>query len=82
MNVIFDILYREVMKAYPDAKAILSVRDPVKWYHSVKNTIYQSRTMGKDPLVRLYCKVIGLWSSWDCALQNAKGTEQLFLIFF
>ncbi|MCI2423291.1 sulfotransferase family protein [Saccharopolyspora sp. K220] len=33
--------YRELMDFYPDAKVLLTVRDPEKWYDSVYNTIYQ-----------------------------------------
>lgn len=32
--------YQELMQAYPDAKVLLSVRDPEKWYESVRSTIY------------------------------------------
>jgi Sulfotransferase domain len=32
--------YRELMAQYPDAKVLLSVRDPERWYASVYNTIY------------------------------------------
>ncbi len=32
--------YPELMDAYPDAKVILSVRDPERWYNSAYNTIY------------------------------------------
>jgi hypothetical protein len=32
--------YRELMEAYPEAKVLLSVRAPEKWYKSTKNTIY------------------------------------------
>lgn len=35
--------YKALMQAYPDAKVLLSVRDPEKWYDSVLNTIYQIR---------------------------------------
>ncbi|CAF1205807.1 unnamed protein product [Didymodactylos carnosus] len=31
------------MKRYPNAKVILTVRDPDKWYKSVKDTIYDAR---------------------------------------
>jgi Sulfotransferase domain len=34
--------YEELMQAYPDAKVLLTVRDPEKWYASASNTIYQS----------------------------------------
>ncbi|MCY1079359.1 sulfotransferase family protein [Archangium lansingense] len=32
--------YKELMVAFPDAKVLLSVRDPEKWYESAYNTIY------------------------------------------
>jgi Sulfotransferase domain len=33
--------YREMMEHYPDAKVILTVRDPNAWYESTRETIYQ-----------------------------------------
>jgi hypothetical protein len=33
--------YRELMAAYPDAKVILTVRDPDRWYESTIQTIYK-----------------------------------------
>ena len=41
-------VYKELMQAYPEAKVLLSVRDPEKWYESVYNTIYQ--VSRRDPL--------------------------------
>ncbi len=35
--------YEEFMKLYPDAKVILSVRDPERWYESARQTIYYVR---------------------------------------
>jgi hypothetical protein len=32
--------YRELMETYPDAKVILTVRDPERWYASGTNTIF------------------------------------------
>lgn len=37
--------YEELMQTYPDARVLLSVRDPGSWYESVDNTIYQIRRM-------------------------------------
>lgn len=34
--------YQQLMQAYPDASVLLTVRDPEKWYESVRNTIYQT----------------------------------------
>ncbi len=39
--------YRELIDAYPEAKVILSVREPERWYESTLHTIYQ---MSKVPL--------------------------------
>jgi len=33
--------YRELMEVYPEAKVLLSVRDPERWYESVRTTIYR-----------------------------------------
>jgi hypothetical protein len=35
--------YKEFMQEYPDAKVLLSVRDPNRWYESASNTIYGMR---------------------------------------
>lgn len=36
--------WRELMRAYPDARVLLTVRDPQRWYDSVSNTIYRGRS--------------------------------------
>lgn len=33
--------YAELMERYPEAKVLLSVRDPERWYQSIHSTIYQ-----------------------------------------
>lgn len=38
------LYYRELMAAFPDAKVILSVRDPDSWYESMRQTIVPSLT--------------------------------------
>jgi hypothetical protein len=35
-------LYRELLRVYPAAKVILTVRDPAEWYASTYETIYQA----------------------------------------
>lgn len=42
--------YRELMEAFPDAKVLLSVRDPDRWYKSTLNTIYAQPAF--TPLLR------------------------------
>ena len=36
--------YKELMNIYPDAKVLLTVRNPEGWYESAKNSIYQLGT--------------------------------------
>ena len=45
--------YEELMERYPDAKVILTVRDPDRWYESTYNTIYNIRKMVSSPIFRL-----------------------------
>lgn len=47
------------MEAYPEAKVVLTVRDPVKWYNSVRSTIYQGKFLGNNPAVSLFMKLLG-----------------------
>src|SRR5687768_14884397 len=35
--------YRELMDVYPEAKVILTMRDPHSWHRSIMTTIYQAR---------------------------------------
>ncbi|HEY2157069.1 MAG TPA: sulfotransferase [Isosphaeraceae bacterium] len=34
------LFYRELMEKYPEAKVVLTVRDPDRWYDSTRQTIY------------------------------------------
>ena len=36
-----SLYWKDLAKMYPNAKVLLTVRDPRKWYESVKNTILQ-----------------------------------------
>jgi hypothetical protein len=44
--------YEQLMHVYPDAKVLLSVRDPDKWYESVSNTI-SPRSTAREGLPEL-----------------------------
>lgn len=39
--------YEQLMQVYPDAKILLSVRDPELWYESVRATIYRTRELAR-----------------------------------
>jgi hypothetical protein len=46
--------YGELMQSYPDAKVILTVRDPQRWYESAYNTIYTiTRATSSSPIFYL-----------------------------
>lgn len=42
--------WRELAAYYPDAKVILTVRDPARWYDSVSETIFRSALEQRRPL--------------------------------
>ncbi len=44
--------YADLMRVYPDAKVVLSVRDPDKWYESTLSTIFGSAGMSTDSRLR------------------------------
>ena len=51
--------YADLMQVYPNAKVLLNVRDPEKWYESVSSTIYQtSRGTSRSLLALLFSQVI------------------------
>lgn len=41
--------WRPLAARYPDAKVLLSVRDPQRWYTSVRNTIHRASTASPPP---------------------------------
>ncbi len=45
--------YEDLMETYPEAKVILSVRDPERWYESTLNTIYEMNSTVSSPLFSL-----------------------------
>ena len=47
-------MYPELMEAYPDAKVLLTVRDPEKWYESVIDTIWSWRCGEQNWSVRIF----------------------------
>lgn len=50
--------YESLMLAYPEAKVILTVRDPERWYESVRSTIYTVRGMVSSPFFSLGARLV------------------------
>jgi hypothetical protein len=52
--------WREIWKVYPDAKIIMTERDPEKWFESVNSTVFSRRwkeTTSKMPLAAFFKKL-------------------------
>ena len=54
------LYYQEMLKVYPDAKVILTVRDPERWYYSVYRTVYRGKPKGPKDIFRMIWNMI--WS--------------------
>jgi hypothetical protein len=44
--------WEELVEAYPEAKVILTVRDPQRWYDSAESTIFRAWRRARSPLAR------------------------------
>ena len=62
------LFYHELMAKYPEAKVILTVRDPERWYDSARQTIYFAQNAfprwaaALNPRMRVFRRMIGrLW---------------------
>jgi Sulfotransferase domain len=54
--------YEDLMERNPHAKVILSVRDPERWYESVRNTIYElSVVVPRHPVYRIGYKLVSFF---------------------
>ena len=51
--------FRTLMRLFPKAKVVLTVRDPEKWYDSVKNTIFQNVDLSQGT-TGTFIKLIGM----------------------
>jgi len=50
--------YQELMKVYPDAKVLLTVRDPENWYESVQSTILQTTIRPGTSLTGFFLRML------------------------
>lgn len=80
--------YRELMAHYPEAKVLLSVRDPERWYESAYETIYQM-TKVIPVWLRLLVRPLGkiyemtdsvIWQgTFEGAMENRERAVQKFI---
>merc|ERR550519_1732815 len=68
--------YKEIMEVYPNAKVLLNVRDPVKWYQSVRGSIlHLMTTVNKWPCT-WFTSLIGLRESMSLANDLSEPVPQ------
>lgn len=74
--------YKELMRAYPDAKVLLTVRDPEKWYESVSKTIYRVPGQNPDPTRSVHRNMIDalIWQgTFDGRFEDKEYAIAVFL---
>ena len=70
--------YKELMKVYPHAKVLLTIRDPEKWYESTKNTLYPTEFAPEpSPIMRMAAKL--LWEqTFDGNFEDRRYAIEVF----
>jgi hypothetical protein len=70
--------YAELMERHPDAKVLLSVRDPERWYESTRSTIYElGRISTGSPLARLSFALLSLFVFGTFKTGQGPMTEEI-----
>ncbi|CEL96729.1 unnamed protein product [Vitrella brassicaformis CCMP3155] len=66
------LFYQEQMQAFPDAKVILTIRDPHKWYASARETILRNRHNFKSFPVNVGIWLVGLADLTDLVMNYGR----------
>lgn len=70
--------YEELMRRYPDAKVLLSVRDPERWYESTRTTIYElSMLVDRSPISRAIFALISFFVFGGLASNRSDVVEEI-----
>ena len=72
--------YRELMKVFPEAKVVLTVRDPGAWYESVHGSIYQASLAMKEFPCIVFGKMMGIfqknWTAMRISYTKPEGFDR------
>ena len=70
--------YKELMKVYPEAKVLLTIRDPEKWYESTKHTIHTTtEAPDPSPMLRMATKLV--WEqTFDGNFEDRRYAMEVF----
>ena len=67
------------MEAFPEAKVVLSVRNPQTWYKSVYDSIYNFHILREDPAACLFGRLTGYMRNMECADEISLHPPQVVL---
>ena len=56
-----SLFYKEILRVYPDVKVLLTVRNPVKWYESVRDSILKVNQIQVSWPQSFLSRVLGLY---------------------
>lgn len=62
-----SMFYKELMQVFPEAKVVLTVREPEAWYNSVKNSIFSMHRLADSFPSSLVLKLEGRFPGVDMA---------------
>jgi len=66
--------YKELMDVFPNAKVILTNRDPEKWYKSAKNSIMEIRKSSHFLHVQFFLQLIGGYREYTLVNESSNTT--------
>src|SRR4028118_1909160 len=75
--------YRTLMEHYPDAKVVLTVRDPDRWYESTRETIYKAGGVAPGVCWRGVAPIVGTgapekpFTRWGAGRQSTRKHKAL-----
>jgi len=70
--------YEQLMEKHPEAKVLLSVRDPEQWYESMRSTIYElNKLSGRSPFSRLGLALLSLFKFGTFTIRPLQIAEEL-----
>ena len=58
-----SMFYKELMTAFPEAKVVLTVRNPETWHTSVKNSIFIASKIIEDFACKIFLKLVGQYDN-------------------
>jgi sulfotransferase family protein len=73
--------WRELIAKYPDAKVVLTVRDPEKWYASAERTIWKATNLPTPPHMTAFREMCDA-TNWDGTFHRRFGDKDYAIKIF